>query len=109
MGDIAGDFFHAGHQAFNLAQHVVEGLGEAVQFIARAFDRHALGKIACHDVAAGFVDGVNAAQETAAYQIAAAQPQDHCKAQRPIQRILDQRTEGPEFLHIAAHQQLIAA
>ncbi len=34
VGHIAADFLHAGHQAFDLVEHFIEGTGQLVQFIA---------------------------------------------------------------------------
>jgi hypothetical protein len=52
VGNVVGDLAQALVQAFDAAEHSVQRVRQAVELVAGAADRQALGEIARHDLLA---------------------------------------------------------
>ena len=106
VGDVVRDLAHAGHQRFDAGQHVVESGGELVEVVAAPADRDAPGQVAVHDLAAGLVDRLQAAQHAVAQHPATEQGQGGGDGEPPGEGVEDQ-TAGPrEVAHVPPHQQV---
>ena len=85
VGDVARDLLHAGHEALDLVEHLVQADGQPVELVARAGNGNALRQVARHDGAAGGGDGLDAAQEIAAHQHAAEEAENDGDGEREIE------------------------
>ena len=109
VGDVVGDLAHAGHEALDLVEHGVEVLGQPVELVVAAAYRHPAAEVAGHDVAAGAVDAVDAAEPAAAHDDAADKAQADGQRHHPDQGVADALLQGVALLDVAADQQLEAA
>ena len=83
MRDIVGDLAQRQHQFLDAGKHGIETLRQAIQLVAGPAEGNAARKIAGHDLAAGFGDGIDAAKHAPADQDAGTDAQHRQQADAP--------------------------
>jgi hypothetical protein len=103
--DRVRDLAHAVHQAGDLVEHDVDGLGQQVELVARARDRHAMRHVALDDGEPGAADRFDLAQQHAAEQQAAEDREQAGHRRSTDQRVDDEQPQRAAILDVAADDQ----
>ena len=77
MGDIVSDFLQALQKLLDAVKHGVKIGRQGIEFIIALGDRHALGKIARHDLGRGLLDCIDTPQHPAGRNAAGNKRKQH--------------------------------
>ena len=105
VGDVVGDLAQGRHQLLDAVEHGVEALRQAVELVAGAVERDALGEVAGHDRAARLGDGLDAPQHAAADGQAGADAESAEQNDAPQRQLPHGAGEPALVLDIAADDQ----
>ena len=109
VSDVVADLAQSLHQFADARQHVVEALGQPVEFVARARHRQPLGQIARHDAMGRGVDRVDAAQHPARDEQRAKRRERREEHERDRQRAHHDLLDAAAVAEIMSDQEAQAA
>src|SRR5271170_1056225 len=85
MRDIVRNLAQAFHEPADPVEHIVDGGGETIEFVARTVHRYAIAEPSRHDAAAGVRDRIDTPQETLAEQQATGESGKKAREQHPAE------------------------